>query len=189
MRKLIGTALLAAGVLVTPSLAVAQMAHAGAKHEFGVDLGIAYSKPDGGDGMVLIGTPVDLRVGFVSQGKVMFEPRFTFSFNSKGGIDTTTFEATSAYTFTPGVNVLIAMGTGGHRAGMYVTVGAAYDIVDLGDFSASQFSINGGIGSRSAYGSGAFRPEAFIRYDLENTSDGIASALTFGVRLGLSLWH
>lgn len=189
MRKLIGTALLAAGLLVTPSLAVAQMAHAGAKHEFGIDLRIAYSKPDGGDGAVLIGTPVDLRVGFASKGKLMVEPRFTFDFNSKGGIDTTTGAATSAFIFTPGVNVLIAMGTGGHQSGMYVTVGAAYDIADFGDISFSNFSVNGGIGTRSAYGSGAFRPEAFIRYDLENTSDGLPSVLTFGVRLGLSLWH
>ena len=189
MRKLIGTALLVAGVLVTPSLAVAQMAHADAKHEFGVDLLVAYSKPDGGDGAVLIGTPVDLRVGFASKSKLMIEPRFTFDFNSKGGIDTTTFEATSAFIFTPGLNFLVALGPGGHRSGAYFTVGAAYDIADFGDISASQFSINGGVGTRSAYGSGAFRPEAFIRYDLENTSDGIPSALTIGVRLGLSLWH
>jgi hypothetical protein len=188
MRKRSGLIVLLAAALM-PSLAVAQMAHSGAKHEFGVDLGIAYAKPDGGDGHVLIGTPVDLRVGFVGAGKVMFEPRFTFAFDSKGGIDTTTFEATSSFIFTPGLNVLIAMSPGSHQKGMYVTVGAAYDIADFGDISASQFSINGGVGTRSAYGSGAFRPEAFVRYDLENTSDGVPSALTFGVRLGLSLWH
>ncbi len=74
MRKLIGRTTLVAALTLAPALAAAQHSMA-AKHEFGVDLGFVYSKPSGGTSIITFGTPVDVRVGFVSKGSLMFEPR------------------------------------------------------------------------------------------------------------------
>lgn len=188
MRKLLGSALVAAALVAVPAVAAAQgMAHGAAKHEFGVDLAFAYSSPDGGDGFFQIGTPVDLRVGFISGEKLTVEPRialfYTSDLTSGGGGD-------GGYDFGLGLNLTYGMSPGGNRSGLYLTGGAAIELVDFGGgTNGSLISLNAGIGTRSAYGSGAFRPEAFFRYDLENTDLGAPSVMSFGLRLGLSLWH
>ena len=181
MRKLIGSAVLLASLVGIPAVAAAQ--HSDAKHEFGIDLGLAYVSPDGGDGFFVLGTPIDVRVGFVSSGKLMFEPRLTLLYTSdvSGGGG-----AGSGYDFDLGLNLLYG---NDHKAGMYFTVGGAVELVDGGGGSESFLSINGGIGTRSGYGSGALRLEAFVNYDLENTNALTPSVLSIGARVGLSLWH
>jgi hypothetical protein len=169
MRKLIGTALLVAGVLLTPSLAVAQ--------EFGVDVGVVYSKPSGLDGSFLIGTPVDVRVGFASSGQMMFEPRFSLLFLSGSGSTLTLADL--------GLNVLFGSN---HRSGMYLTAGGAMTFASGGGNSATGFSVNGGIGTRSGQGNGGVRLEGFVRYDLESIDLGRPNTLNIGARIGLSFW-
>lgn len=173
-------------LLSIPALAGAQrraapMSHGDAKHEFGVDIGIAYSKPDQVDGGLLIGTPLDVRVGLRSSGKMMWEPRFTFSFSSVGG--------TTVYALTPGVNVLFAQSAGGHSNGMYFTGGGGLILADVGGSSGTALSLNGGIGWRKPYGSGAWRYELGIQYNTESTNIGLPSTINVGGRIGLSLWH
>lgn len=187
MRMLSGA--LAVTLVLAPSIAAAQhdmtMGHE-MKHELGVDLGVLYSKPSGGDGVFSIGTPVDVRIGFVSSGKLEIEPRFTFNYASGGG--------NNAYTFTPDVNLLFGLSPNNNRKGPYVTVGAGVDLAHLkvgglGSTSTSQFNFNGGIGTRVPYESGAIRLEAFARYLLKNTGKGLPNTLDIGARIGLSLWH
>src|SRR2546428_578545 len=85
---------------IRPALLIAQRRAApagGARHEFGVDLGAAYTKPKNIDGGITIGTPLAVRVGFVSRSKLMWEPRVTLDFSTVGG--------TTTYLLTPDVNV------------------------------------------------------------------------------------
>lgn len=185
MRKLIGGAVLVAALV--PMVAAAQ--HMDAKHEFGVDVGVVYNKLGSGCstdcGSMNIGTPVDVRVGLMGSGPLSFEPRFTFSYLSGGG-DHILF-------FTPDLNLLYRMGSSTAQKGLYLTagVGMALTSASIGgtSSSASQLSINGGVGTRMPYGSGAWRLEAFVRDNLENSGKGIPASLDIGARIGLSLWH
>src|SRR5574341_1840533 len=187
MRQLIGSAVLVASLAGVPAAAVAQ--HMDAKHELGVDLGIVYNKLGSGCsvdcGSVSIGTPVDVRFGFVSSGALSFEPRFTLGYISGGG--------DHILTFSPDVNLLYRMGSSTARKGMYLTGGAGISLVSASiggtSSSASQLSVNGGIGTRVPYESGAWRLEAFFRYNLENSGKGIPSSIDIGARIGISLWH
>ena len=155
-----------------------------AKHEFGVDIGLAYVSPDVGDSRIRIGTPLDVRVGFVSRGKQMWEPRVALLYDSQG------FGSGATYTFSPGVAVLNSMTPGGHRKGWYLTGGVGVNLVDFtGSTSGTTFSIGGGVGTRKPYGAGAIRAEGGIRYDTEDTSALVQSQFSVGVRFGLSLWH
>lgn len=186
MRKLIGGMAAVAVLATLPVLAQAQRRAAsssmgGAKHEFGVDISAAYVKPDGGDGGIVIGTPVDVRIGLVSNKKMMWEPRFTFGFASGGG--------NTAYQFSPGVNVLFANSPGGHKSGMYFTVGGGLSLGDLGGGSGTAFNANGGIGWRKPWGGGAWRYELGVRYDSESLELLQPSTLSVGARVGISLWH
>ena len=187
MRRLIGGSVLVAAALtcVAPlSLAAQRRAGAstgGAKHEFGIDVGVFYSKQENVDGGIVIGTPLDVRVGLMSGKKMMWEPRLTLAFDSRGG--------TTGYLLGPGVNALVSTTPGGHRTGMYWTVGGNLLIGDTGANSGTAFSVNGGVGWRKPYGSGAFRYELILRYDLESTDLGIPNTLNIGARVGLSLWH
>ena len=184
MRKLLGGAVAAVALMAAPTVAAAQGA---AKHEFGADLAFVYNSPDGLDGYFNIFTPVDLRVGFMSGEKMTWEPRVTLLYtsdNSQGG------GGDAAYAFDLGLNLTYGMSPQGNKGGMYLTGGAAVQLIDLGGgTSGSIIAFNGGLGTRSAWGSGAFRPEAFIEYALENTDLGVPSTISFGVRLGYSLWH
>jgi hypothetical protein len=186
MRKLFGGMVLAALALSLPATAMAQRRAAapagGAKHEFGVDLGLAYAKPSGGDGGIEIGTPVDVRFGIVSRGELMWEPRLNFQLSSVGG--------ETQYIITPDVNVLYATSPGRHRNGMYFTGGAGLVLIDVGAGPASSgtaFQFNGGIGWRKPYEGAAWRYELGFRWTSE--SDVTASTIEIGGRIGISLWH
>src|SRR5258705_13403546 len=142
MRKLFGGMVLVALVLSLPAAAHAQRRAAapmgGAKHEFGIDLGAAYTKPSGVSGGIQILSPLDIRLGIVSRGELMWEPHVSLSLNSVGG--------TTIYTFTPGVNVLYSTKPGGHRRGMFFTGGAGLVFADLGVASGAAIQLNGGVG-------------------------------------------
>jgi hypothetical protein len=180
-----GVLSVAGSVAILPAPVAAQKAMA-ATHEFGVDVAVMYQSQSLGGvsaSHLLIGTPVDVRIGLVSKGKAkfMFEPRFVLAFDSK---DPTTGQ--SAYIFTPDLNLLFAKD---QRKGMYWTVGAGIDLLHGGGTSATQLGINGGIGQRKPYESGAIRMEGFLQYKLKNTGKGLPSELNIGARVGLSLWH
>ncbi len=178
MRNLIGRTTVVAALMLAPALAAAQKAMA-AKHEFGVDAAFVYSKPSGGNGITQFGTPVDVRVGFVpAKGNLMFEPRVAIGFISTSGA--------SSHDINLDVNVLYAKN---QRKGMYWTGGAGIDLAGVTGNSGSIISLNGGVGTRKPYESGAWRLEAFLRYALKNTSLGVPNTVNIGVRAGLSLWH
>lgn len=191
MRRVIGSALVAAGLALAPAVATAQHSMAMPSHEFGADLTFFYqsvsSLVPGGSSFnhFLIGTPVDLRLGFVVSQTLVIEPRLAFGFDSKGAGGTS-----SAFSLAPlDVNALFNLGGGTYRKGMYLTVGAGLNYFSGGGASASQFSFNGGIGTRVPYESGAIRLEAFVRENLKNSTKGLPSSLDIGARVGLSLWH
>ena len=121
MRRLRGA--LVAALALVPAMAAAQHSMENPKHELGVDLGVMYSKPKGGDGVFSIGTPVDVRIGFVSGGKLEIEPRFAFNYASGGG--------DNAYVFTPDINLLFGLGAEGNKRGPFVTVGAGVDLTHV----------------------------------------------------------
>jgi len=178
--------LITAGALAVVSVPAAAQHAMGAKHEVGVDAAIMYQSLSLGgvsSNHILIGTPVDVRLGLVPKGKAkyMFEPRFVLKFDSKDPLT-----GQSAYVFTPDLNVLFAKD---QRKGMYWTVGAGVDLLHAAGNSATQFGFNGGIGQRKPYESGAIRMEAFLQYKLKNTGKGLPNVLNIGARVGLSLWH
>ncbi len=109
---LIGSASLMTALVASPLIAAAQHGDMGsARHEFGVDVSAAYvhqSFVGTSLNSFVIVTPVDVRLGFVSKGRLMFEPRFAFLFDSKAT------GTSSGYVFTPDVNVLYAKN---HRDG------------------------------------------------------------------------
>jgi len=184
MRKVLSSIALVAVLVSVPALASAQRRAAmssGAKHEFGVDVGVGYVKPSGVSGGIVIGTPIDVRVGLMSTGKMMWEPRFSLGFSSVGG--------SSTYDFEPGVNVLVANGPGGNRNGMYFTGGAGLLFADNGLTNGTAFSLNGGVGWRKPYGSAAWRYELGFKWQGKSTALGLPSTITIGARIGLSLWH
>jgi|SRR5881394_363766 len=185
MRKLFSGITFVALCVSVPALAQAQRRAAsmsgGAKHEFGVDVGVGYAKFSGASGGIVIGTPLDVRVGLVKAGKkMMWEPRFTLGLSSVGG--------GTVYDFEPGVNALFANSPGGHRNGMYYTGGAGLVFVDNGPNSGTGFAFNGGIGWRKPYGSGAWRYELGVKYTTKMTNIQ-PSELEIGGRIGISLWH
>jgi hypothetical protein len=188
MRQLIG-GMAAVAVLISlaaPAQAQRRAATGGAKHEFGVDVGIAYYDPDGGEAGIRFGTPLDVRVGFVSAKKLQWEGRLIFDYDSKGA------GTEASYLIAPGVNGVYAMNRGTNRNGMYLTGGAGLNLVKFGATSATGFSLNGAVGWRKPYGNAALRYEFGLKYDLE-ASDGatvvIPKTLSIGARVGLSFWH
>ena len=194
MRRLTSTVVAAAALVALPHLALAQRTRAaaaagGPKNEIGVDLGAAYSHFGSGCtadcGGIGIGTPVDIRWGFVSTGQLSFEPRFTLNYTSGfGGHD---------LSFNPDVNVLYRMKRSTTRRGMYLTGGLGLAISNSStggpSTSATQFSLNGGVGKRIPMESNAWRVEGFLRYNFENSGKGIPSRLDIGARLGMSFWR
>jgi len=193
MRRAFGSALLAAGLMLAPALAVAQhQMGAMPAHEFGADLTLYYgnySLNGTSQSHFVIGTPVDLRLGFVSSKTLVIEPRLALSYDSKGLL---TGFSNHVLMLSPDLNFLFNVGSGDYRHGMYLTAGAGMDLLDIGGSpgtSISRFSINGGIGTRSPYESGAIRLEAFVKYVTKNTSKNYPGELQIGGRAGLSLWH
>ena len=153
-----------------------------AKHEFGVDMGLAYADVDGFDSGLRLGVPIDVRMGFVPRGKMLFELRLALLFDSG------TF-GEGTYLITPGLNVVYPMGTATHRRGMYLTGGAGLILADIGSETGTGFSFNGAIGTRKPIGgNAAIRLEGGVRYDSE-AGNAIPSTLSIGGLIGLSLWR
>ena len=190
---------LAAGVMLAAPLS-GQTA-GGPKHEFGVDLGIAYSNiaspVSGGSSVsvVQLTTPVDVRVGFLAPGPLSWELRFVGSFQneSSGGFSLT------IYSFMPDVNLIYRLGAGaGQRQllGPYLTAGLGARVTGEsssgggGSNSGLNVPINLGLGTRTALGSGAFRGELYLAFTPKNGNIGPdGNEITLGVRAGISLWH
>src|SRR6266480_3235 len=129
MRKVTGTLLAAVALVALPQMASAQRHAAsggggGAKNEFGVDVGAAFGHVGSGCtascGTFEMGTPVDLRVGFIGK-SFNVEPRVTFSYLSQGG--------GHVMLFTPDVNFLKPMGNSTSHKGLYLTAGAGVNII------------------------------------------------------------
>ncbi len=187
MQKLLGSAVLVGGLALLAIPASAQK-KAGAsssapRQEIGVDFAADYAKPSGGSGGIELGVPVDVRVGFLSRSKMMWEPRLTFALSSVGG--------GTIYTLLPGVNVLYQLkrGTGTHNLihAPYVTGGLGLVVIGVPGSTSTQFAIGGGVGTRMPYESAAGRVEGFLSYTFKG--GGLPSNFAIGTRLGLSFWH
>jgi hypothetical protein len=192
MQKIFGGLVLTAVALSLPVAAIAQRrasAAGGPTREFGVDLNAAYVSPgtDGVDGGIAIVTPVDFRYGFVPRsGKMMWEPRLSFNFNTVGG--------ETRYVMTPSISMLYSNTPGGHRRGMYFTGGAGLVLGDpSGAASGTAFKLEAGVGWRKPYGAGgAFRYELGLQWvgkSDELAAAGLADYIAIGGRVGISLWH
>jgi hypothetical protein len=193
MRKLFGGIVLAAVALSIPAASSAQrrttaVAAGGAKHELGIDLSGAYVSPNtnGVDGGLAILAPVSVRYGIMPRsGKIMWEPRISLNLSSVGG--------QTRYALAPQLNLLYANTTGGHRRGMYFAGGAGLVLGDpSGNASGTAVKLEGGVGWRKPYGSGAWRYEVGIQWVSSN--DELAAAfladyIAIGGRIGISLWH
>jgi hypothetical protein len=186
MRKLMGCVLTAAALVALPQVVVAQRGRAssggGAKNEFGVDLGAAFGHVGSGCtascGTFEAGTPVDLRVGFLT-GSMSVEPRVSLSYISQGG--------GHVLVFSPDVNLLKPMGSSTARKGVYLTGGLGLNVISVsGSSSENQFSLNGGVGTRIPMESNAWRLEGFFKYNFE--SGALASTWNLGARVGMSFW-
>jgi hypothetical protein len=148
-------------------------------------LGLAWVSPEGpADSRFRIGTPVDIRLGFVSRGRLQWESRFGIAFDSEG----LTGDAT--YSFTPQVVALYSMTPQRHRAGWYLFGGAGINLVDFtGANNGTTFALGAGVGTRKRYGNAALRLEAGLRYDTEDSDALMPSSFSIGPRVGLSFWH
>jgi len=187
MRKVTGSLLVAVALVALPHLAAAQRRAAapagGSKNEFGVDLGAAFGHVGSGCaancGTFEMGTPVDVRVGFIGK-SFNVEPRLTFSYLSQGG--------GHILVFSPDVNFLKPMGTSTARKGLYLTAGVGISVISAsGTSSQNQLSLNGGVGTRIAKPSNNWRLEGFFRYNLH--SGVLPSGYNVGVRAGMSFWQ
>jgi hypothetical protein len=191
MRRAFGNVLVVAGLMLAPALAAAQHSMgAMPAHEVGVDLTLYYgnySLAGASQSHFVIGTPVDVRLGFVTSNTMVVEPRIAFSYDSKA----LAAAGNSVLAISPDLNFLFNLGSGTYKKGMYLTAGAGLNLLSVGGGvgSVTQFSLNGGIGTRVPYESGAIRLEAFIRETFKNTSKNAPSELAIGARVGLSLWH
>jgi len=192
MQKLFGGLVFAALALSLPVAATAQRRAAPAAaptHEFGVDLNAAYVSPgtNGVNSGIAIITPVDLRYGFVPRsGKMMWEPRLSFNFNTVGG--------QTRYVLTPQVNMLYSNSPGGHHRGMFFSGGAGLVLGDpSGTASGTAVKLEGGVGWRKPYGTGgAWRYELGFQWvgkSDELAAFGLADYIAIGGRVGISLWH
>ena len=186
MRRTLGSALIVTGMMLAPAVAVAQHDMGGMPpHEVGVDLGIAYLSPSGGNSIFSIGTPVDVRLGFVMHSGWSFEPRVIFQYLSSSG--------NSIHNIDLDANALFPVGSGStYRKGMYLTAGGGLDFTNTAGItgrSGTLLQINGGIGTRVPYETGAIRLEAYAKYRLQDTSIGFPNTFEIGGRVGLSLWH
>jgi hypothetical protein len=194
MHRLMSKAALVAGLAALPAAVLAQGAP---RHEFGVDLGMAFESVSslGGAGSTTLfasSTPVDVRVGWVSPTPLSLEGRLTFNFNSRG------FGSNASYVLAPDLNVLYRLGGGaGTRrplTGPYLTGGLGLMLANApngagGTSSGLIPSLNGGIGTRMAAGTGAWRLEGYVAYAFQDTKLRSPAIFSVGARVGLSLWH
>ena len=180
MFKLLGSALLLSSLTMLSVPASAQRKTA-ARYELGGDFVAAYNKPSGVSGGIDMGLPVDVRVGLLTQKRLMWEPRLTFDYSSVG---------VTTYTIVPGLNALYQLkrGTGAYNLmrAPYVTGGVALNFFDRGT-SWTQLSLAGGVGKRVPFGGSAARFEGFLGYMFKG--GGRPSDVAIGTRIGLSFWH
>ena len=193
MQKLFGGMVVAALALSLTTVAHAQRRTTtsapmgGAKHELGIDLGVAYVDPSitGVSGGIVIQTPLYVRFGFVPRsGKIMWEPRASLIFS--------TVNSTTTYLFSPQLNLLYANSPGGHRRGMYFTGGAGLVLGDNGGpgGSGTAVKLEGGVGWRKPYESAAWRYELGFQWVSSSNALGLnADYIAIGGRIGISLWH
>ena len=193
MCKLLGSALAVASLTALASPVSGQRAPASAVrtpgHELGVDLAAQYSNQgDGIGGGLQMVSPVDVRVAFLSHSRFMLEPRLAFALDTKGTGTST------AYTFTPGLNVLYPLK---QEAGMrrmlvpYVTGGVQLAFVRGGvnNFTSSgtQFALDGGVGTRVPFGGSAVRFEGYLSYAFQ--TNVLPRMFAVGTRVGMSFWR
>ena len=199
MRKLMSCVVAAVALLALPHVALAQRGGAAAaKNEIGVDLGAQYSHIGSGCaadcGGLGIGTPVDIRWGFMSHGPLSFEHRFSLNYISGLGAPG------HDLSLNPDLNVIYRMGKSSARRGLYLTGGLGFAIDNSStttggrtpvttSTTATQLSFNAGVGKRIPMESNAWRVEGFLRYNLANTGKGLPSRLDIGTRLGMSFWR
>ena len=189
MRKLFGGMVLATLALSLPAAALAQRrttasSSMGAKHELGVDLGLAYIKPSNIDGGIGMLAPLDVRLGFVPRsGKLMWEPHVALNFRRVAG--------NSIYVFNPGLHALYAQSPGGHRRGMFFEGGAGLVMGDQGFGSGTAIQLAGAVGWRKPYEGAAWRYELGIQWVSSSTELAplFADYIAIGGRIGISLWH
>ena len=185
MRKVCGWLVAAAGLVAAPATLRAQAM--APEHEIGVDVGVGLLSPSGGSTHFIVETPVDVRLGFVSRSRLSWEGRLTLAYDSKG------FGNNSRYSLAPDIQALLKLGPGSGSHGLmgpYATVGAGLDFLDApngtGGTNSSVFvRLNGGVGTRLAWGPGAFRLEGFVAYDFRNTTLGLPATVEVGARVGL----
>lgn len=195
MRKYLRCLSLAAALMALSAPAYGQQAAARAtrtnpSHELGADFAAQYTNQgDGIGGGVQIAEPVDIRVAFLSASRVAFEPRLAFALDTKGTGTST------AYTFTPGLNVLYRLSRGTGTRGLigahYLTGGAQLNLVRTGvnnfTSSSTQFALDGGVGTRIPYGGAAIRVEGFVSYAFP--TDMLPRMFAIGTRVGMSFWR
>jgi len=152
------------------------------RYEIGGDFAASYTKPSDVSGGINMGLPVDVRVGFLTNKKLMWEPRLSFLLTTIG---------TTTYTITPGLNVLyhLKRGSGPYKLvrAPYITGGVGVSFFDLGGGGGTQFSLGAGVGKRVPFGGAATRLEAFLGYTFEG--GGLPSSFAIGTRIGLSFWR
>ncbi len=191
MRKAMGVVAMAACLAMAPAVAVAQgMAP---KHELGVDAVLQLAAQSGGSTHFILQTPVDVRLGFVSSSPLSWEGRLTLFYDSKGLNGGTSAQ----YSLAPDIQALYRLSSGSGQHGLmgpYATVGAGLNFLDAekptgGTNSSVVFRLNGGVGTRIPWESGALRIEGFVAYDFENTTVFVPATLEVGARVGISLWH
>jgi hypothetical protein len=150
-----------------------------------VDVGLAWVSPNVGNSRIQVGSPLDLRIGFVSRGRLMWEGRVGLAFDSEGA-------GNAAYAFTPQVVALYSMKARRHRAGTYLFGGAGLNFGSIGSPAVNgwtTFSLGGGVGTRKRLGNAALRFEGGLRFDTEDSGAGMPSRFSLGVRTGLSFWN
>jgi hypothetical protein len=152
------------------------------EHEIGFDLAAAYTKPSSTSGGLEMLFPVDGRVTFLTRSKIKWEGRLALTFNTIG---------TTTYTIDPDVNVVYQLrpGTGPYNLlrAPYLTGGAGFNFANNGVTSGTQFSLNGGLGTRVPFESAAMRYEGFLSYTFKGAS--LPSTFAIGIRIGISFWH
>src|SRR5438270_7359169 len=113
MRRLTSTLVAGVALVALPHLALAQRRAAanGPKNEIGVDLGAEYNHTGSGCtascGGLGIGTPIDVRWGFMASGPLSFEPRFSLSYLSGSASPI----GGHVLAFNPDLNVLYSIGS------------------------------------------------------------------------------
>ena len=192
MMRLLKRLVMLAGVVTLASSTLD--AQGAPKLEFGVDLRVMSSKLDvpQAERVFSIGTPVDVRIGFVRSQPLMLETRFTFTHN--GSCDA------SFTSFAPSLNVHGRLGDGAglhNQMAPYLTAGLLMQMLrasnDNDSNSQTRYGLTAGAGTRIAWGTVAFRPEVFMARHFEKgelaDDDFVPGEFAFGVLFGLSFYR